>query len=210
MVHDLFVWLMELLESWGYLGVFILMAVESTVLPLPSEVIIPPAAYWASQGRMNMFGVIVAGTLGSWLGSAIMYWSAQWLGRPIVKRYGRYFFMSEKKLEIAEKWMDSYGAPGVFLARLLPVARHLVSIPAGLVQMRFGLFSALTLVGAFVWCAVLAWFGPRVITPQMLQNPELMKHALRDQMHYVLLLILLMTALYGVFLFMVRKQNKPA
>lgn len=207
MMHDLFVWVMQLLESWGYLGIIILMALESTVFPLPSEIIIPPAAYWASQGRMSMAGVVFCGTLGSWLGSAAMYWCAKFLGRPIVKRYGRFMFLSEKKLDIAEGWMDSYGAPGVFLARLLPVARHLISIPAGLVRMRFGLFSLLTIVGAAIWCTVLAWFGPRVITPEMLQDPEAMKHALKAQMHYVLALILMITALYGVFLFMVRKKR---
>lgn len=206
-MHALFVWIMEVLGSWGYLGIILLMAMESTVLPLPSEIIIPPAAYWASQGKMSMVGVVLAGTFGSWLGSSAMYWASHLLGRPLVKRYGRYFFLSEHKLDMAEGWMGTYGAPGVFLARLLPVARHLISIPAGLVRMRFGLFSLLTTVGAAIWCSVLAWFGPRVITPEMFANPEMMKTALKGQMHYVLALIFLMTALYGIFLFMVRRRK---
>lgn len=209
-MHGLFVWVMQVLGSWGYLGIILLMALESTVIPIPSEIIIPPAAYWASQGKMSPFGVILAGTFGSWLGSAAMYWVSRLLGRPIIKRYGRYFFMSEKKLDLAETWMDAYGGPGVFLARLLPVARHLVSIPARLVRMRFGYFSLLTSVGAFIWCSVLAWFGPRVITPEMLQDPESMKLALKAQMNYVLGLVFLMCALYAVFLVMVRRQKKSS
>ncbi len=144
----------------GYLAVFCLMALESTVFPIPSEVVIPPAAIVAAtqQGTgMSLTGVVIAGTLGSWFGSAIMYWVARWLGRPAVLRWGKYFFVPPDKLARAEVFLRRYEAGGIFFARLLPVIRHLISIPAGIVRMGFLKFSLLTLIGAGAWCSVLAW-----------------------------------------------------
>src|SRR3989442_5820063 len=118
-------------RDWSYGGVFVLMAIESTVFPLPSEVVVPPAAYWARQGEMHFWGVVLAATLGSWAGAAISYWVARRLGRPLILRYGRYVFVPEKKWLLAEGWINRYSAAGVLFARLLPVVRHLVSLPAG-------------------------------------------------------------------------------
>src|SRR5678809_631860 len=143
---------MRLSLEWGYSGVFLLRAIESTVFPLPSEVVVPPAAYWAQQGRFHFWGVVVAATLGSWAGAAISYWVARWAGRPIILKYGRYVFVPEKKWLLAEQWINRYSVVGVFFARLLPVVRHLVSLPAGAARMPFGRFSASTLLGSFVWC----------------------------------------------------------
>src|SRR6202043_3672559 len=98
MHHLIQVWF-EWVEQWRYLGIILLMAMESSVLPVPSEVVIPPAAFLASEGKLNVYGVIAAGTLGSWLGAAISYWVAWWLGRVFIARWGRYFFVSEAKLE---------------------------------------------------------------------------------------------------------------
>src|SRR3989442_7450381 len=138
-----------LLQVWfgwvrdgGYLGIIALMAMESSIFPVPSEVVIPPAAYWAAQGKMNFWLVILAGTFGSWLGSAITYWVSRWVGRAVITRWGRYFFISESKLERAERWVHRYEAGGIFFARLLPVVRHLISIPAGIIGMNFKTFSA--------------------------------------------------------------------
>jgi hypothetical protein len=91
---------------------------------------------------------VAAGTFGSWLGSTLSYWVSRWLGRVIVVNYGKYFLVTEAKLAMAERWVHRYEAGGIFFARLLPVIRHLISIPAGLVQMRFGLFSLMTILGA--------------------------------------------------------------
>ena len=114
-------------ENWGYPGVVILMAMESSIFPVPSEIVIPPAAILAaSGGKMTVAGVIAAGTFGSWLGSAITYWVALFVGRPVVQRWGKYFFIPPDKLERAERFMRRYEGGGIFFARLLPVIRHLI------------------------------------------------------------------------------------
>src|SRR6478735_1107374 len=100
--------------NWGYLGVIILMAMESSIFPVPSEVVIPPAAFLAAQGHMNLWGVIAAGTFGSWLGSAITYWVSLWLGRLVIVKWGKFFFINEDKLNRAERFMHRYEAGGVF------------------------------------------------------------------------------------------------
>ncbi len=160
-------------HEWGYGGVILLMAMESSIFPVPSELVVPPAAILAAQGSGNMsvFGVILAGTFGSWLGSAITYWTAFLVGRPVVLRYGKYFFMPVVKVLRAERFMHRYESGGVFFARLLPVIRHLISIPAGIIGMGFAKFSALTIIGSALWCWVLAALGRKVgnqLDPQQL------------------------------------------
>lgn len=150
-------------HDWGYGGVVILMAMESSIFPVPSELVVPPAAILAAQGgSMTVPGVILAGTLGSWLGSAITYWAAFFLGRPVVMKFGKYFFMPPAKVERAERFMHRYESGGIFFARLLPVIRHLISIPAGIIRMGFLKFSVLTVIGSALWCWVLAVLGQKV------------------------------------------------
>jgi len=163
-------------HDWGYAGIVLLMALESSIFPIPSEVVIPPAAFWARQGRFSLAGVIIAGTLGSWIGATVTYWVARTLGRALVARYGKYLFISEHKLERAERWLARYEAGGVFFARLVPVVRHLIGIPAGLVRMPFRTFSVMTILGAGLWCGILAWFGGRVLgdQPDLMDHPEAM------------------------------------
>jgi len=184
MFHSLFATWLELTRQWGYAGIFTLMAIESTVFPLPSEVVVPPAAYWARQGEMNFWGVVLAATLGSWAGAALSYVVARRLGRPLILKYGRYVFVPEKKWLMAEQWINRYSTAGIFFARLLPVVRHLVSLPAGAARMPFGRFSVSTLVGSFVWCTVLAWFGARVLgdEPRLLQDPEALARVLHEKL----------------------------
>ena len=198
MFHELFATWFRLTLEWGYAGVFILMAIESTVFPLPSEVVVPPAAYWAEQGRMHFWGVVLASTLGSWFGSALSYWVARAAGRPLILRYGRYVFVPEKKWLLAERWINRYSAAGIFFARLLPVVRHLVSLPAGAARMPFGLFSAMTLLGSFVWSTVLAWFGARVLAdqPRLLEDPEAMVHVLKDKLVWFVIAAVVLLGLY--------------
>jgi membrane protein DedA with SNARE-associated domain len=182
--HDLMgVWF-RLVHDWGYAGVGLLMAIESTVFPLPSEVVVPPAAYWATQGRMSFWGVVLAATLGSWLGSALSYWVARAVGRPLILRYGKYVFVPEKKWHLAERWINRYSAGGIFFARLLPVVRHLVSLPAGAARMPFGLFTTMTLLGSALWSTVLAWFGAKVLgeEPRLLEDPEALTHVLKEKL----------------------------
>jgi membrane protein DedA with SNARE-associated domain len=171
-MHHLVQFWFHLVEQWGYLGIILLMAMESSIFPVPSEIVIPPAAFLASEGKLNTFGVIAAGTFGSWLGATVTYWVSLWLGRVVISRWGRYFFVSEHKLERAERWVRRYEAGGIFFARLLPVIRHLISIPAGIIGMNFGTFSIMTLAGSALWCSVLAWFGQRVITRPMIESKD--------------------------------------
>ncbi len=174
-------------NDWGYPGIIFLMALESSVFPIPSEIVIPPAAYWASQGRYSLWGVILAGTFGSYLGAAATYWAARWLGRPLLLRYGKYVLCPEEKVTRAERWLARYEAGGVFFARLVPVVRHLIGIPTGLVRMPFGMYSVMTITGAALWCAVLAWFGDNLLgdRPELVQDPALMLQILQERSYVV-------------------------
>ncbi|HET9326453.1 MAG TPA: DedA family protein [Candidatus Eisenbacteria bacterium] len=215
MFHSLFQLWFRLTLEWGYAGVFVMMAIESTVFPLPSEVVVPPAAYWAQQGRFDFWGVVAAATFGSWAGSALSYWVARRAGRPLIMRYGRYFFVPEKKWLLAEQWINHYSMAGIFFARLLPVVRHLVSLPAGAARMPFGRFSLMTLLGSFTWCTILAWFGARVLAdqPRLLEDPEALVHVLKDKLiWFVVGTVLLLGGYIAVDLIgrRLRRQAEPA
>ncbi len=198
MLHELFASWMHLTLEWGYPGVFLMMAIESTVFPLPSEVIVPPAAYWAKLGHLSFWGVVLASTLGSWFGSAVSYLVARRLGRPLIIQYGRYFFLPEKKWELAERWINHFGAVGIFFARLLPVVRHLVSLPAGAARMNFTTFSVSTLLGSFLWSWVLAWFGAEVLgsQPGLLEDPAALTHVLKDKLIWFVAAAVVLFGLY--------------
>ncbi|SPE54467.1 SNARE associated Golgi protein [Verrucomicrobia bacterium] len=175
MFKGLIDWYMGALARGGYALIGLLMAIESSIVPLPSEVIIPPAAHLAhtKQIPLSLAGIIIAGTLGSWLGATLMYWGARVAGRPLVLRYGPYFLISKPKVEGAERWAAHYGAMGIFISRLLPVVRHLIGIPAGIVRMKYGLFSLFTLLGSGVWCSVLCYVGIKMGQDQQLMKGEL-------------------------------------
>lgn len=198
MLHSLFVTWFQLCRQWGYVGVFTLMAVESTVFPIPSEVVVPPAAYWAQQGEMNFWGVVFASTFGSYTGSALSYLAARQLGRPLILRYGKYFLVPEKKWLLAEQWIQHYHAAGIFFARLLPVVRHLISLPAGAAQTNFAVFSAMTLAGSFLWSLVLAWFGAQVLAdqPDLLQNPDALVHVLKEKLVWFIVAAMMLLGAY--------------
>ncbi len=160
LISHLIAWYQATLDSGGYPLIAALMAIESTVFPVPSELVIPFAAHHAHvTGHFSLVGVVLAGTVGSYLGATIMYWVSRWAGRPLVLRYGRYVLVSEEKIHAAERWARRFGALGVFMARLLPVVRHLIGIPMGIVKMDFKLYSIFTLLGSGLWCSVLAWLG---------------------------------------------------
>jgi membrane protein DedA with SNARE-associated domain len=159
-LQSLATWYLGALESGGYPLIALLMAVESSIVPLPSEVVIPPAAWLAhTRGNLSLPGIVVAGTVGSWAGAAVMYWGARLIGRPLLMRYGRYVLIPPQKISDAEVWANRFGLVGVFIARLLLVIRHLIGIPAGIVRMDFLRYSLATLAGSAIWCSVLAWLG---------------------------------------------------
>jgi membrane protein DedA with SNARE-associated domain len=206
----------HLLETWfnwvltgGYAGIIVLMAMGSSPLPVPAEVVVPPAAFLAAQGRLSMAGVVLASTLGAYLGAAVVYWLSLWLGRPLVVRFGRFILFPPKKLEEAEHWLARYEAGGVFFARVLPVVRHLISIPAGIVRMNFAVFSLVTILGSAVSCSILAYLGHRayLVEPELLTNPEALVHFIRAQSGGILLVVTLFAALYMLTLRLMKPRR---
>jgi len=194
-MHQFSDWYLSVLAQGGYWLIAGLMALESTVVPIPSEVIIPPAAYLAqSQGQFSLVGVILAGTVGSWLGAIIMYWGSRLLGRPVVMRVAPYLGVASAKIQMAEAWAARYGMAGVFLSRLLPVIRHLIGVPAGILRMDFRWYSAATLAGAMIWTSLLAWLGRTVGN-----HPELLKGSLHRFALFVLACAVAIAALYYSF-----------
>ena len=174
MFKELIDWYLGSLESGGYALIVLLMAIESSVVPLPSELVIPPAAHLAhTKGNLSMAGIVVAGTIGSWLGATAMYWAARLAGRPLVLRYGKLVLITPEKVQGAERWASRFGSMGIFISRLLPVVRHLIGIPAGIVRMDYRLFSLYTLLGSAVWCAVLCWIGVKAGQDEALMKGEL-------------------------------------
>lgn len=170
LLQPLLDWYAATLHSGGFPLVALLMAVESSLLPLPSEVVIPPAAHLAWTSGLPLFGsqltgwpalvtLVIAGALGSWVGAAVMYWVSRLAGRPLILRYGGLFLISPDKVQGAEHWSERYGPFGIFAARLLPVVRHLIGIPAGIVSMNFLHYSIYTLIGSALWTAILSWLG---------------------------------------------------
>lgn len=209
LLHGWIVTWFSWVRDWGYAGVILLMAMESSILPVPSEIVIPPAAYWATQGRMSLVGVVVAGTIGSYIGATIMYFVSLRFGRPFLLRYGKWFFVSPEKLERAERFLARYETGGVFFARLLPVVRHLIGIPAGIVRMRFLPYSIATIVGSAIWCSVLAWFGQDVLgsQPKLLEDPDAMISALKAKSLPILGAVLLLLALYVLVVKLTDKKS---
>ncbi|WP_026843056.1 DedA family protein [Citrifermentans bremense] len=158
-MHAVVDWLLQTIGTLGYPGIFLLMAMESSIIPIPSELVMPPAGYLAQQGQMNMFVAILCGTAGSLVGAYANYYAAHYLGRPLVLKYGKYVFITEEKFAKVEKFFLKHGEISTFIGRLLPVVRHLISLPAGLSGMNHLRFSLYTLLGAGIWCTVLTVIG---------------------------------------------------
>ncbi len=159
MIHDLMQMLVNGIGSLGYPGIFLLMALESSLVPVPSELVMPPAGYLAQQGLMNPWIAILAGTFGSLVGAYANYYCAHYLGRPLIIKYGKYVLVPPDKFHKVERFFLRHGEISTFIGRLLPVVRHLISIPAGLSGMNHLRFSTYTLLGAFIWCSILTWIG---------------------------------------------------
>ena len=215
-MHALIGFWFGLVERLGYWGVVLLMAMESSIFPVPSEAVIPPAIYWSEHGSLRLGSftpsgstafwlAVLAGTVGSWIGSAITYWLSLHLGRPFLERFGKWIHLTPNKIDRAERFIHRYEAGGIFFARLLPVVRHVVSIPAGLARMPFGIFSWMTLSGSFVWCLVLAKFSQHIFRKHsgedLIGSPDalvrVMKHESLPLVGFILLLL-------GLYLLAVR------
>lgn len=159
-MFDAFVsWLVQTIGHMGYPGIVGLMFLESSFFPFPSEVVVPPAGFLAARGQMNLILVIGAGILGSILGALFNYWLSLRYGRPLFLRYGRYFLVSEKSLDKADRFFADHGHISTFVGRLLPGIRQYISLPAGLARMNIPLFLFYTSLGSGIWVLVLALVG---------------------------------------------------
>jgi membrane protein DedA with SNARE-associated domain len=163
------------LQTGGYPYIVFLMALESSVVPLPSELVIPPAVLLVAAGNSSMsyLGITLAAAIGSWLGATVMYWASRIAGRPLVIKYGALIFIRPGKVEQAERWSQRFGSFGIFLSRMLPVVRHLIGIPAGIVRMNYVKFSLYTLLGSFFWCAVLVYVSTVAGKDERLMHGEI-------------------------------------
>jgi membrane protein DedA with SNARE-associated domain len=160
------------ISATGYVGIAVLMAIESACIPLPSEIVMPFAGYLVSTGELNLWGVALAGAIGCNIGSTIAYWVGAWGGRPLVDRWGRYVLLSRHDIEVAERFFARFGAAAVFIGRLLPVVRTFIALPAGFGRMNMWKFQAYSFVGSLLWCLALAYVGEQ-LGAQWDANPAL-------------------------------------
>lgn len=163
-MHQIVEFLLSISADIGYLGIVFLMAIESSFIPFPSEIVIPPAAYLAALGEMNIFLVIISGIIGSLLGAILNYFLAFTLGRKIVyslvnKKAAKLFLLDEHKLRRAEEYFVEHGKASTFVGRLVPAVRQLISIPAGFSQMKLREFIFFTFLGSGLWTIILAILG---------------------------------------------------
>jgi membrane protein DedA with SNARE-associated domain len=195
--QTLFDWYMA---NLNYFTVALLMAIESTFLPLPSEIVVPFAAYKAGQGDLNVFLVVFFGTVGALSGSLINYTLAYYLGRPLVYKFadsklGRVFLLSKEKIIHAEEYFIRNGKTSTFIGRLVPGVRHLISIPAGLAKMNLRDFMLYTFVGAGIWNIILAIIGYYL-------------YEIREQIFpYLEYILYLLGAIFVVYLIIVIRKN---
>ena len=169
-LHDVINWIVGVVGQWGYPGIVIMMFLESSCFPFPSEIVMIPAGYLSSPGyaaspghpvshEMNIYLVVLMGIVGSWLGALFNYYLALGLGRPLLLKWGRYIFISEKNFDKGEKFFQRHGEIGTFTGRLIPVVRQYISLPAGIARMNMARFLFWTGLGAGLWVSILAWIG---------------------------------------------------
>lgn len=199
----------SLLNNLNYPTIFFLMMLESTVVPVPSELVVSPAAYHAAGGNLNMWLVILFATLGADLGATINYVVAYYVGRPVIYRFansrlGHLCLLNQEKVEKSEKYFDNHGKLATITGRLIPGIRHLISIPAGLAKMHYGHFLLYTTVGAGAWNIILAALGwyLHTIVPEEQLHDKILEYG--DHIKYIIIAIVLVAALY----FIVKKQIK--
>ncbi|HEV2750134.1 MAG TPA: DedA family protein [Gemmatimonadales bacterium] len=206
MLESFVSWLLNLFRGMGYPGIIALMAVESSILPLPSELVMPPAGYLAAKGEMSLVLAVLCGVLGSMLGALGNYWLARWLGRAFFLRLGKYVLITEKGLDRSERYFAAHGEISTFLGRMLPVVRHLISIPAGVARMNLGRFVLFTGLGALVWCSILTgigWFiGSREDVILEVLNREAQRYAGRA----ILVLLPILAVITAVYVWWHRRR----
>ena len=198
-MHAMIQWLLDTIGAMGYPGIVLLMAMESSVIPVPSELVMPPAGYLAFQGKMNMGIAILCGTFGSLTGAYANYFVSRYLGRPLILKYGKYVLIPPDKFQRVEQFFLRHGEISTFIGRLLPVVRHLISIPAGLSGMNHLKFALYTLAGAGIWCTILTWIGYAIG-----ENQSLIMQYSHKALFWV---ILFCTALVAIYVWRQRQRH---
>jgi len=193
MIHEIANTIVSYIGDMGYLGIFLLMFLESTFFPFPSEIIMIPAGYLAYQGEMNIYIIILVGILGSVLGALLNYYLALFFGRKFILKYGKYFFIKEETLDKLESFFAKHGEISTFTGRLIPGIRQLISLPAGLARMNIVKFSFYTAIGAGIWVVVLVTVGYLVGS-----NEALISEYLKSATLIALVSVVLITIFYMV------------
>ena len=198
-MHEIVNAIVEVVGQLGYWGIFIMMFLESTFFPFPSEVAMIPAGYLASKGEMNLILAIVVGTLGSLLGALFNYYLAKKYGRKGVLSFGKYFFFTEEKLVKMEKFFIKHGSFSTFVSRLIPGVRQLVSLPAGLSKMPLNKFALYTTLGAGLWVIVLTLLGYFIGSNELL---------LKEYLHQIVIVTLGLIVIATIVYFFMNKKSK--
>lgn len=203
LLHRMAEWLVSTVGAMGYMGVFLLMTIESSFIPFPSEVVMVPAGYLASKGEMGLLPAIVVGIAGSLAGAYVNYALSAYLGRPFILRYGRYVGISPEKFLHVERYFDQHGEITTFIGRLIPGIRQLISIPAGLGNMNKRRFALFTAVGAGLWVTILVIIGYLIG-----ENEALIRQYLREASISLMMFGAIVVVLYIVYQRKRRAQGK--
>ncbi len=191
MLRELAQDLVDLIFDWGYLGIFIMMAIESSFIPFPSEIVLIPAGYLASKGEMNIVFIMSSALSGSMVGAFVNYYLSLLLGRKLLIKYGKYFFIKEQTLQKMDDFFIKHGHISTFVGRLIPGIRQLISVPAGIAKMNIGIFSIYTALGAGIWALVLTLLGYFIG-----ENQELIDIYLKQITMVVLLILVILSSVY--------------
>ncbi|MCZ6174457.1 DedA family protein [Campylobacter ureolyticus] len=198
-MSEIITFIVNLVESWGYLGIFCMMFLESSFFPFPSEVAMIPAGYLVFQGKMNIFLAFFAGTFGSLMGAIFNYYLCYFFGRSLIEKYGKYVGIDDEKMQKFESFFKRHGEISTFNCRLIPGIRQYISLPAGLAKMNIFRFSLFTTLGAGIWVAILLGLGYFLG-----QNETVLK----EKLHIITILLLLFVILtFIIYFYFYKKQN---
>lgn len=199
MLESIINFLVDLVADWGYIGIFLLMALESSFFPFPSEVVMIPAGYLVFKGDMNMFLAFLSGAFGSLFGALFNYYLCYFFGRPFIEKYGKFVGITEEKMRKFETFFEKYGEISTFNCRLLPGIRQYISLPAGLAKMNIFRFSLLTTLGAGIWVAILMATG-YILGDQ--------KELIKEYLHIITIaLIFVVFFITAVYLYIKKRKN---
>ena len=194
-------WLVDTIGKMGYTGIISLMFLESSFVPFPSEVVMPPAGYLAWKGEMSLTLVLLSGIFGSILGALFNYWIAVKFGRPFFLKYGKYFFISKESIDKADKFFQKHGHISTLVGRLLPVIRQYISLPAGISRMPLRTFTIFTTIGAGLWVIVLTFAGYFLGEHQEL---------LKDYLHIISISCVALALIISVGYYLIMRKNKKS